>query len=188
MLPVTLSNSADVVDAAEASARILLQAVFNLQPHVDMLQSLSDVKNRRLKVHDDMVADWHRGRDIGQYRGLPDEFVGTYIGLNTSRINIARSETAPAQVAVPFGDNAASKCDLEPYNVDALSFLPLERDQLLARGMMDWDSYKVGIFEFVRDGDGLITALWWQWDQYDYPGLWVKRKGRNEPPRHLWGG
>lgn len=27
--------------------------------------------------------------------------------------------------------------------------------------------------ELVRD-DGLVVGLRWQWDEYDYPGLWVK--------------
>lgn len=40
-------------------------------------------------------------------------------------------------------------------------------------GMIDWGYYKVGMLEFVRD-DGLVVGLWWQWDEYDYPGLWVK--------------
>lgn len=172
---VALSNAADACDVAEVSARILLQALFDLQPHVDMLQALNDVKDRRLRKFANMVADWQRDRDSDQYTGRPDEFLGTYIGLNTSRIDIVRSETAPAKVAVLFGGHASSQCDLEPYNLDALSFLPLEHDQWLARGMLDWDSYKVGILEFVRDKQRSVIALWWQWDQYDYPGLWVKK-------------
>jgi hypothetical protein len=50
----------------------------------------------------------------------------------------------------------------------------------LAKGMLDWDYYKVGIFEFVRK-EGQVVGLWWQWDELDYPGLWVRvREGMGQ--------
>lgn len=99
-------------------------------------------------------------------------FLGSYIGLNTSRISIVPSDTAAVKVGVLFNNDSASKCDLEPYNADTLSFLPMKHDKLLARGMLDWDYYKIWILEFVSGG-GEIVGLRWQWDEYDYPGLWV---------------
>lgn len=41
--------------------------------------------------------------------------------------------------------------------------------------MLDWDYYTVGVFEFVRGDNGRVVALWWQWEETDWPGLWVKR-------------
>lgn len=170
---VVLSNAADAGDAAETTAQVLLQALFELKPHINLISSISEERDRCLKVHENMINDWRRDRDVSKYTSSADDFLGSYIGLNTSRISIVPSGTAPAKLSVMFNDNCGSKCDLEPYNTDALSFLPLEHDKLLARGMIDWDYYKVGILEFVRD-DGLVVGLWWQWDQYDYPGLWVR--------------
>lgn len=51
---------------------------------------------------------------------------GSYIDLNTIRISILEIESDgnddSVQLAVVFGDNPASKCTLEPYNADMLSF------------------------------------------------------------------
>jgi hypothetical protein len=55
----------------------------------------------------------------------------------------------------------------------------MKHDELLRNGMIDWDHYKVGIFEFVRD-KGNVVGLWWQWDELNYPGLWIKERKRDE--------
>ena len=156
-----LSNAADAGDAAEATAQILLQALFDLKPHIDLLPSVTDARDRCLKAHDDMIADWQRGRDVSKYNtASPNDYVGSYLGLNVSSVDIVPDESADAKLAVAFGHNsAASKCDLEPYNADTLSFLPLKHDDLLARGMIDWDFYKVGILECGRRG-GEVVGLW----------------------------
>lgn len=129
-----------------------------------------------MKTHKDIISSWESGRDVGKYNSSPEDLLGSYLGLNTSRMNIVPSETASTQLAVRFADNKEGECDLEPYNADMVSFLPLEREQILARGMIDWDYHKVGIFEFVKDDDGQVVGLWWQWDEIDYPGLWVKQR------------
>lgn len=173
---VALSNASDTRDAAEAASRILLQAVFDLKPQVDFLPALHDAGNRRFKSREEKIAEWERHRNVTQYTGCPEDFLGTYVGLSTSRINIINRDAAPAQVAVQFADNTHGICDLEPYNADALSFLPTDNDSFLARGMLDWDYWTVGVFEFVRDDSGEVIAFWWQWEETDWPGLWVRQK------------
>ncbi|KAJ6016216.1 hypothetical protein N7540_010807 [Penicillium herquei] len=81
---------------------------------------------------------------------------------------------ASAKVAVKFADNEAGICELEPYNADALSFFPINTDSWLAQGMLDWDYYTVGVFEFARGENGEVVAMWWQWEETDWPGLWVR--------------
>jgi CubicO group peptidase (beta-lactamase class C family) len=173
---VVFSNAADAGDASEVVAKILLQALFDLKPHIDLIPYIRDARDRRLKAHEDMISDWRRGRDPDLYNAVPEELVGKYVGLGPSVINIVPSDSAAAKLAVFYGNNSEARCDLEPYNADALSFLPLKHDELLARSMIDWDFYKVGIFDFLRDSDNDVVALWWQWDENDSPGLWVKRQ------------
>jgi CubicO group peptidase (beta-lactamase class C family) len=172
---VVLSNAADAGDAAESTAEILLQALFDLQPRVNIVEATKDARDRCLEAYEKMLADWRRGRNISNYQGSPDDYAGTYVGLNVSKIHIVHSSSAAAKLAVTFGHDQGLKCDLVPYNDDALSFLPLKHDELLRRAMIDWDYYKVGIFEFVRRY-GIVVGLWWQWDEHDYPGLWVKER------------
>lgn len=175
---VVLSNAAEAGDASETVSQILIQALFDLRPAIDLLPALRGQRERCLKAHDAVVRDWEQGRDVSKYTNTAggsrgEDFIGSYIGLNTCRISITASDTAEAKVAIVFNDDQASKCDLEPYNADALSFFVREHDRLLAKSMIDWDYYKVGVLEFVRDG-GVVVGFWWQWDRGDYPALWVR--------------
>ncbi|KAL4745235.1 hypothetical protein BDW72DRAFT_186962 [Aspergillus terricola var. indicus] len=170
---VVLGNAAEAGDAPETISQILSQALFDLKPPIDLLPALRGQRERCLKAHGDVVRDWEQGRDVSKYTGSAENFIGSYIGLNSCRISIAASDTAEAKVAIVFNNDQASKCDLEPYNADALSFFVLEHDKLLAKSMLDWDYYKVGVIEFVKDS-GVVVGFWWQWDGGDYPALWVR--------------
>lgn len=184
---VALSNAASAGDAAETASRIMLQALFNLKPRVSSLQPLRDSRDRCLRSHASMIGDWGRGRDTSRFTGALKDFIGTYVGLNTVRISILAiqsddSSNEPAQLAVQFGDNPASQCALEPYNADMLSFLPLDLETLLSRGMLAWHHYKMGILEFVRDEDkGTVAGFGWQWDSYEQPSLWVRDQADMSP-------
>lgn len=173
---VALSNVSHECDAAEAATRILIQALFNLKPEVDCVSALRKARYLRLKKRADAVSGWVDHRDVSKYKSSPEDFLGSYIGLNTSRISFIRSHTASARLAVKFADNDAGICDLEPFNADALSFFNTDTDSWLARGMLDWDYYTVGVFEFIRDENGEVVGLWWQWEENDWPGLWVRQK------------
>lgn len=125
-----------------------------------------------------MVTEWRLNRDVARFTGASKDFIGSYIDLNTIRISILEIESDgnddSVQLAVVFGDNPASKCTLEPYNADMLSFLPLSREALVSRGMLAWTGYKMGTSEFVRDEEGgEVANFWWQLDPYEYPSLWV---------------
>jgi hypothetical protein len=51
----------------------------------------------------------------------------------------------------------------------------VKHDEKLARVMIDWDFWKAGLFNLVRQ-DGDVIGLRWQWDEYDYAALWVNQR------------
>lgn len=176
---VALCNAANAGDAAETVSRIMIQALFKPKPRVSAFQPLRDARSRCLKAHESMMAEWQLGRDPTRFTGTAKDYVGSYVGLSTVHISIVATDgddnTNSNQMAVVFGDNPPSKCILEPYNSNMLSFLPVNRDILLSRGMLAWTNFKMGIFEFVRDeDDGEVAGFWWQWGPNDYPSLWVR--------------
>lgn len=175
---VALSNAADAGDAAGTTAEILIQALFDLKPHVDLVQSVRMSRDERMRMHEAMISDWEKHRDVSNYKADPRELVGSYLGLGSCRIDIIESGNSSSGLAVVFGSQDASRCELEPFNTDSLSFLPLEHDVKLERGMIDWDFWTVGVFNFLREDadqkDSPVIGLRWKWDQYDYAGLWVK--------------
>ncbi|KAJ5353740.1 hypothetical protein N7541_006304 [Penicillium brevicompactum] len=170
---IVLANAAEAGDASDTISKILLQAVFDLKPRVDLLPLLREQRKRCLKAHDKVIGDWEHSRDPSRYTSFAQDFIGSYIGLDTCRISITASDTAEAKVAVIFNDNDSTKCDLEPYNDYSLSYMVTEHDKLLAKSMGDWDHSKAGVFDFVREND-VVKGFWWKWHIDEYPSLWVK--------------
>ncbi|KAI1115178.1 hypothetical protein F5Y14DRAFT_138322 [Nemania sp. NC0429] len=157
---VALSNAADAGDASETASQILLQAIFDLKLTIDLIPSLEASIADRLKMHEDMVKEWTKHRDVSQCdEAVSEEILGTYVGFGASYIHIIRSETSVSGLAVRFADQEASQCELGPYNKDALSFLPLDHHAKLERGMIDWDYWQTGIFTFLREGTSFDLDL-----------------------------
>lgn len=127
-----------------------------------------------------MVQDWEVHRDVPKYSVDPEDFVASYLGLGALRLDIIKSEESSGGLAVVFTHQECSRCELEQFNADALSFLPIDRDKGLRRGMLDWESRKVGVFNFVRENErereGPVVGCWWKWDEHVYVRLWAKVK------------
>ncbi|VUC20614.1 unnamed protein product [Clonostachys rosea] len=188
---VALSNAADAGDASNSTVQILLQAIFDSRPKVDLIMSLKESRDMKLKQHDDMISDWKRHRNLDNYNCNAEELVGTYRGLGASiisiekneisDINIEKNETLASGLSVVFGHQNASRCQLDKFNRDCLSFLPLDHKEILERAMIDWDYWTVGVFRFVREDearhDSPIIGLRWKWDQWEDSTLWVKENG-----------
>lgn len=150
---VALSNAADAGDASDTASQILLQAIFDLKPTIDLISSLKASIADRQKKHENMVKDWRQHRDVSQYdEAVAEEILGTYVGFGVSYIHIIRSETYTSGLAVRFADQERSQCDLDRYHKDALSFLPLDHHVKLENGMIDWDYWQTGVFTFLREG------------------------------------
>lgn len=171
---VVLSNGCDVGDASDTASQILIQALFDLKPHVDLLPRLEKEVELCLKAYDDIVADWNRHRDTSHPERPAHDYIGEYIGHGTLVVSILPKELGPA-LCVQFEGSEASRCVLKYYNKDSYSFLPTSRDVWLERSMLDWDYYKVGIFDFVRDKSDHVTGFRWQWDMDEEPTLFTKR-------------
>uniref|UniRef100_A0A8H7KBG3 Beta-lactamase-related domain-containing protein n=1 Tax=Bionectria ochroleuca TaxID=29856 RepID=A0A8H7KBG3_BIOOC len=176
---VALSNAADAGDASNSTVQILLQAIYDLGPEVDLILSLKESREMKLKQHEDMINDWEKHRDVGKYNCKAEELVGTYHGLGASIIDIKESNKSDSGLAVVFGSQNASRCELDKFNQDSLSFLPIDHKEVLERAMIDWDCWTVGVFRFVREDetqpDSPVVGLRWKWDQYEDSTLWVKQ-------------
>ncbi len=180
---VAFSNGTDG-DAAETASQILLQALFDLKPAVDLLPSAKASVAKRREMHEDVVKEWRERMNVALYDASPEELQGTYLGLGISRIHIVPSDSAVSGLAVTFTDAAEVQTDLEPYNQDSLTFQPVDYCDRFEKCMIDWDSWSVGVFNFVREaeestsqpggGKGPFVGLRWQYDELDRPGFWVK--------------
>jgi CubicO group peptidase (beta-lactamase class C family) len=171
---VVLSNGCDVGDASDTASQILIQALFDLKPHIDLLPRLEKEVDLCLRDYDNMVADWNKHRDSSAPKRPSKDYIGEYIGHGTLVVSILGNEPETA-LCVLFEGAEASRCALEHYNKDSYSFFPTSREVWLGRSMLDWDYYKVGIFEFVRDDSDEVIGFRWQWDVDEEPTFFTKR-------------
>ena len=171
---VVLSNGCDVGDASDTASQILIQALFDLKPHVDLLPRLEKEVELCLRAYDDIIADLDKHRNTSGPERSSEDYIGEYIGHGTLVVSILGNNPDTA-LCVQFEGSEASRCALEYYNKDSYSFFPTSRDVWLARSMLDWDYYKVGIFEFVRDDSDRVIGFRWQWDADEEPTLFSRR-------------
>lgn len=171
---VVLSNGCDVGDASDTTSQILIQALFDLKPRIDLLPRLEKEVDLCLRAYDDIIADWESHRDTSAPERSPEHYIGEYVGHGTLIVRILDNKPETS-LCLLFEGSEASRCALEYYSKDSYSFLPTSRDVWLRHSMLDWDYYKVGIFDFVRDSSDRVTGFRWQWDRDEEPTLFTKR-------------
>lgn len=147
---VAFSNAADAGDAAETAAQMLLQALFDTALKADLLLPLREKIDRTPSEREDINKEW---RKIGMSPWLNVVLRSTsehIWGLAFLAWDIGASKTSPSGLAIVSGEKTASNCELEHYNIDAFTFLPMDHKKVLARGMVHWDHHTVDILRFER--------------------------------------
>jgi CubicO group peptidase (beta-lactamase class C family) len=215
---VACANGNTDGDAADWATKLLMQALFDLEPKTDFVALAQEEALARQEDYERILGDWRRvgperrgDTDNGQlisseyetkdsnamksnvqhdtedvntmdtsllpqpFAGLYpisflDSYSGTYRGLG-STIGITYSSSSDfhlSTLVATFNDIPASRQQLRWHKKDCWSWFPPTRDEWLLRGMIDWDFWATGVFEFVRESTGgkeKSSALLWQWDE-----------------------
>jgi CubicO group peptidase (beta-lactamase class C family) len=169
---VVLTNGATSADASDFVAKMSIQAIFDLQPHVDLFPLIEAEAKAHQRWFEDLVIDWQENRDVSYPEAPRAQYVGDYEAHGIT-LNIALREDS--QLVMTFNRKKRTLCTLEYYNKDTYSFLPIERDRWLKDGMLDYDYYKVGLLEFRRNSAGDVDGLSWQYDQWDKEAWFCKK-------------
>ncbi|OJI99309.1 hypothetical protein ASPVEDRAFT_80922 [Aspergillus versicolor CBS 583.65] len=170
---VTAANGRDFGDASDFTAQVLVQALFNLRPTVDLLpwvRQEADLAGRFYRDH--IEEPWMRNRreyDTERDRML---YVGDYRGFN-DRFTLSIVEAKPLSLAVVFNHRLASQCPLIFYQADVYSFFQPSEDYLKAQAIIA-RSYEQMLLKFLVDEGGRVAGLWWKWDT-DVEAAWFKR-------------
>ncbi|RYP70452.1 hypothetical protein DL769_004962 [Monosporascus sp. CRB-8-3] len=192
---VAMANGIDLGDAADFTVKLFTQALFDFKPRVDILQFARQEANHRESFFERILLDWLEFRNVSPRESGLDDFVGDYEGFSISINVFIRQETG--RLAFTLNSLEKSLCNLEFYSKDdefeIYSFMPLKRDEWLARGMIDWDGYAVGLLYFTRDQDtGKVDALCWLYETTEPMGWFMKSGQKNEglssEPARLGGG
>ncbi|KAJ5113912.1 beta-lactamase/transpeptidase-like protein [Penicillium angulare] len=161
---VAFSNAVQDGDASDWTASILKQALFDLQPHVDITASVVEERRLRDEEFDIIHKDWLEHRNIIAATKAPTTgYVGKYHGLG---MTISIMENPQGGLSVRFNDFSQADRDLDPYDEDVLSFMPLSREAWLEASMIDWDYYETGLLRFSRNVEtGQVDGFSWKWDR-----------------------
>jgi CubicO group peptidase (beta-lactamase class C family) len=177
---IVFSNGIQDGDAADFTAHIIIQALFDLQPHVDLLPLVkTEAAKRHNKFYHDILSDWKKHRDTDQPEAALTEYEGKYEALATT-LNIARIDTSDGRrLSITWNGVLDTRRRLDFYNKDTYSFLPLPQDEWLAESMFDWDYYTAGLLEFRRDQEGKVNDLSWKYDKWEHPAIFKRKSGAN---------
>ncbi|KAL2840352.1 beta-lactamase/transpeptidase-like protein [Aspergillus pseudodeflectus] len=177
---VTATNGRDLGDASDFTAQILIQALFDLKPVVDLLPWAKKEAELAAGFYREHVeAPWEenrrpndRERDrliyVGDYRGFNDRF--------TLSVVASSQPSGPVSLAVIFNHRPASKCPLIFYQTDVYSFFQPDEDYTRTRVIIARE-HKQMLLKFQVDEGGAVEGLWWQWDIEAEPG-WLQKVSR----------
>jgi CubicO group peptidase (beta-lactamase class C family) len=175
---IAFSNGIQDGDAADFCAHIMIQALFDLQPHVDLL-SLAKIEAdlRQNRFYQKILSDWARHRNITVPEAPVTDYEGDYQALATTLSIVRIGTTEGDKLSVTWNGVLDTRRQLDYYNKDVYSFLPTTQDEWLAESMFDWDYYTTGLLEFHRDEHGKVNELLWKYDKYENPAI-MKRKSK----------
>ncbi|KAL9097431.1 MAG: hypothetical protein Q9165_000327 [Trypethelium subeluteriae] len=169
---VVLCNGLNIGDAADFTAQVYIQELFDLNPRQDITSLMSlETKRRRREFYDKIMREWLEHRRINDPRSPPKDYIGNYRGLGIT-ISIYYDDSLSSLYAKLNRDDVS--LPLEFYSQDQYSYMPTTRDEWLQGGWLDWDHFSVGILDFTRDADGKIDGLNWQWEEGSQPSKFSK--------------
>ncbi|KAL4790397.1 beta-lactamase/transpeptidase-like protein [Aspergillus venezuelensis] len=177
---VTMTNGRDLGDSSDFAAQILIQALFDMTPKID-LAAWAKKEAELAKVHyrkqyEQPWVENRRPKDperddlavyVGQYCGFNNRFTFTVVPQPR------RSDKA-LQLSLIFNHRKATECPLVFYKKDVYSFFPQDEDTWKLNRTMASD-YKQMLLEFqVDESNESVKGLWWQWDE-DAERAWMEK-------------
>ncbi|KAJ0416587.1 beta-lactamase/transpeptidase-like protein [Aspergillus carlsbadensis] len=163
-------------DASDFAAQVLIQALFDLRPRVDLVAWASkEAELYRAGLKDNVFNPWTANRRASDPKRECGLYVGEYEafgGCFTLSISAA-GNGEDAQLAVTFNHRERTKMDLAFFKRDTHSFFSGSLDELITELFLYRD-YRQTLLEFELDDAGRVRGLWWLWSQ-DEERAWLRR-------------
>lgn len=161
---VVFCNGLNAGDLSDFVAMALIQALFNLQPPIDILKVAKHEVGLRKEEFKCIMKDLqaHRGSPSKAPANL-EEYIGQYRGLGIDLVVEQGSQPNALQLCFNHREDVVRQ--LEYYADDQFSYWPKTRDEWLREGWLDWDYYLVGLLTFKRNQSGNINGVTWVWEK-----------------------
>ncbi|KAI1455467.1 beta-lactamase/transpeptidase-like protein [Annulohypoxylon moriforme] len=162
---VVLGSGLNLGDPSDFIAALLMQALFDLKQHIDIIPMVSHECEIRRNDFLVLISDWNKHRDVSEVE-RPEKvkkYVGQYTGLGITLT--IRENILEGGLQLVFNGREDTMQSLEYYNKDMYSYQPTNRDNWLREGWLDWDYFMVGILHFQRNTNGQVTGVTWIWER-----------------------
>ncbi|KAL4917187.1 beta-lactamase/transpeptidase-like protein [Aspergillus aurantiobrunneus] len=177
---VTMTNGRDLGDASDFAAQVLIQALFDLKPAVDLTSWAKEEAQLAARWHREHIErPWEEDRRLADPEREPVRYAGHYRGFN-DRFTLSvlahpgYEPGAATKLSVIFNHRKASECPLVFYKTDVYSFFQPGEDSWKSQQIFAGE-YRQMLLEFQVDGtDDRAQGLWWQWDTEAKPA-WLGR-------------
>lgn len=163
---VVMANGRDWGDASDFTAQILIQALFDLKPRLDLVPwALKERELAQSFFQEKMAKPWLDNRsstDIQQHNSI---YVGRYSGIgDLLTLGIIADTGSDAGLSVLFNGCPSSEMPLLFYKRNTYSYFDPDEDTWKTRSSWPVD-YRQVLFEFeIDESRGKAIGLRWQWD------------------------
>ncbi|KAJ5095858.1 hypothetical protein NUU61_005214 [Penicillium alfredii] len=176
---VTMTNGRDFGDASDFTAQLLIQALFDLKPSVDLTSWAKVEAGLAARYFREKIEQpWKEGRRLSDQERDPMVYLGHYCGFKGRfTLSVAyRHGICDAKLFVLFNYREASECPLSFYRQDVYSFFEQREDIRKTRAINAADHRQM-LLEFkVNERADKALGLWWKWDT-DAKAAWLERVG-----------
>ncbi|KAL4874485.1 beta-lactamase/transpeptidase-like protein [Aspergillus karnatakaensis] len=170
----TMVNMRALGDASDFAAQILIQALFDLQPRVDLLPwARKEAELNRTSIVDGLLRPWTENRQEDDEERSRLVYVGEYKwleGLFTISIAVGDS----GQLIVTFNNVEQTTCDMVCFKKDTYSLFTRDLDYWTAE-WFPYRDYRETLLEFELNSDRKVSGLWWLWDSEE-ERAWFQRE------------
>lgn len=165
---VVMANGRNFGDASDFTAQILIQALFDMTPRIDIIPWVKmEVDLARRFFDEKLLQPWKENRQLTGSRRDHQIYIGEYQGfrgLFTFSVVSDPSAASDGQLALEFNHCNASRRQLVYFQKDVYTFFPEDRDTYLTDSIALTD-YRQSLLEFEFDSTtDKVTGLWWLWD------------------------
>ncbi|KAL2865869.1 serine hydrolase domain-containing protein [Aspergillus lucknowensis] len=179
---VTMTNGRDFGDASDFTAQLLIQALFDMKPTLDLAswaRTEAQLAGSNYQKH--IERPWRENRHLGDLERDPLLYVGDYRSFN-GRFTLSIGGVADGwstNLSVKFNHRNASECPLVFYRKDVYSFYQVDEDKWKIQ-QIGAREYKQMLLKFqVDEGGNSVEGLWWQWDADTKPAWFENVRNRN---------
>lgn len=177
---VAMTNGRDLGDAADFAAQILIQALFDLKPAIDLIPWVKlEAELSRRFFNEKLLRPWEDKREVKSHERCRIMYAGEYRGFNNLfTLAVVTDEGngrfGEVKMSLRFNKCEASEVPLLFFRTDTYSFLPDNKNYWEANLLFVRD-YRQSLLEFtLNNATGKVQGLWWLWN-VDEPPAWLPR-------------